>query len=459
MTQSQSPETEANPVTETNGQPAAVTPSQPSPKTNWLSGSRGVVLGVGLGLLVAFVGSRIVTPGQANDSPPAAAPAATEAQAKSVTVAPVESTAIAQTLSATGTIAAYEMIPVATQATGMQITAVLVDEGDTVQAGQILVRLDNAALQAQLASAQASVQQAEARLAELRAGTRTEAIAQAQAQVSEAQARADLAQERAGRFSSLRNDGAIAQDQLDEILTEQRRAQASLQQAQRRLEELQAGPRPEAIAQAQAQLNQAQAQVQLINAQLNDTVVRAPKSGKIAERNAFVGDLTASSKQLFQIIQNGRLELQLKVPETQLPQINPGQTVQITNDADADLKITGRVREIDPIVDAESRQAMVKVDLPGNANLKPGMFLRAEIATDTAPGLTVPTDAIIPQSDGSGIAYIVQSDNTVTAQTVTTGKVLSDNRIEIRSGLNPEDRIVVKGAPYLKNGDRIAVID
>lgn len=455
MTQSQSPETEANPVTDTNPTPAPT--ASPTVKTNWLSGSRGVVLGVGLGLLVAFIGSRIITPGQANDSPPAATPAATEAKAKSVTVAPVESIAIAQTLSATGTITAYEMIPVATQATGLQITAVLVDEGDTVQAGQTLVRLNDAALRAQLASANASVQQAEARLAELRAGSRTEAIAQAQAQVSEAQARADLAQERAGRFSSLRNDGAIAQDQLDEILTEQRRAQASVQQAQQRLEELQAGPRPEAIAQAQAQLNQAQAQVQLIAAQLDDTVVRAPASGKIAERNASVGDLTASSKQLFQIIQNGRLELQLNVPETQLPQINPGQTVQITNDADASLKITGRVREIDPIVDAESRQAVVNVDLPGNASLKPGMFLRAEIATDTAPGLTVPTDAIIPQSDGSGIAYIVQSDNTVTAQTVTTGKVLPDNRIEIRSGLNGGENIVVKGAPYLKDGDKVSI--
>ncbi|MFP4296758.1 MAG: efflux RND transporter periplasmic adaptor subunit [Spirulinaceae cyanobacterium] len=457
MTQSQTPETEVNPAPEANGTQTATVP--PSPKTNWLSGSRGVVLGVGLGLLVAFIGSRIITPGQANDSAPAAAPTATEAQAKSVTVAPVESTAIAQTLSATGTITAYEMLPVTSPATGLQITAVLVDEGDTVQAGQTLVRLNDAALRAQLAQAQASVQQAEARLAELRAGSRTEAIAQAQAQVSEAQARADLAQERAGRFSSLRNDGAIAQDQLDEILTEQRRAQASLQQAQRRLEELQAGPRPEAIAQAMAQLNQAIAQVQLITAQLDDTVVRAPKSGKIAERNASVGDLTASSKQLFQIIQNGRLELQLKIPETQLPQINPGQTVQITNDADADLQITGKVREIDPILDAESRQAVVNVDLPSNPNLKPGMFLRAEIATTTAPGVTVPTDAIIPQSDGSGIAYIVQSDNTVTAQTVTTGKVLSDNRIEIRSGLNGGENIVVKGAPYLKAGDRVSVVD
>ncbi|MEC4805724.1 MAG: efflux RND transporter periplasmic adaptor subunit [Jaaginema sp. PMC 1079.18] len=454
MTQTHSPEEKV--LTAANDRKTTVVEPQPA-KNQWLSGGRGVILGVGLGLILAFVGGRILTSDSANDSATPAPVATAEAKAKSVTVAEVDPTAIAQTLAATGTVTAYEMIPVTSQATGLQITAVLVDEGDTVRAGQTLVRLDDAALRAQLAQANAAVQQAEARVAELRAGSRSEEIAQAQAQVSEAQARADLAQERARRFSSLRNDGAIAQDQLDEVLTEQRQANASLQQTQRRLEELQAGPRPEAIAQAQAQLNQAQAQVRLATAQLNDTVVRAPKSGQIAERNASVGDLTSSSNQLFQIIQNGRLELQLNVPETQLPQIKPGQTVQITNDADADFKITGKVREIDPLIDAESRQATVKVDVPSNPNLKPGMFLRAEIATKTAPGLTVPTDAIIPQSDGSGTAFVVQSDNTVKAQTVETGKILSDNRIEIRNGLNPGDKIVVKGAPYLKEGDRVSV--
>jgi HlyD family secretion protein len=440
---------------DSDAQPLSTSPN--SSPAGWLSGSRGLLVGIGLGLAVAVIGSRIVTPGQANDAVSPAVTAPTEAKAKSVTVTSVEGTAVSRTIAATGTVAAVEMIPVMSQATGLQITAVLVEEGDFVKTGQTLVRLDDAALRAQIAQAQASVQQAEARLAELRAGNRSEEIAQAQAQVAEAQARADLARERVRRFSSLRSDGAIAQDQLDEILTEQRRADASLQQAQRRLDELKAGPRPEAIAQAQAQLAQAQSQVQLVAAQLKDTVVTAPRSGKIAERNAFVGDLTSNSKQLFKIIQNGQLELQVKVPETQLPQIRSGQNVTISADADSSLRLNGTIREIDPLVDAESRQATLKVDLPSNTSLKPGMFLRAEVATATAPGLTIPADAIVPQADGTAIAFVVQSDNTVKAQSLEIGKILPNNRIEIRSGLNAGDRVTVKGSPYLKDGDRISI--
>ncbi|MDY7012838.1 MAG: efflux RND transporter periplasmic adaptor subunit [Cyanobacteriota bacterium] len=457
-------------------QPEEPMPQPPaSARKPWYSGGRGVLLGMGLGIALAVIGGRVILPGQANpdDANPPAAPAEqSTAPAPSVTVAEVESASISRTLDATGTVAAFEMLPVMAEATGLKIENVLVDEGDFVKTGQTLVRLDNSVLQAQLTQAQASVAQAEARVAELRAGSRSEEIARAkesirsaEAGVRQAESDLSLARQRAQRNRMLQAEGAIARDSLDEILTVERNSQAALDQAKARLQEarqqlaqLQAGPRPEAIAQAEAQLAHAKGQVQLITAQLNDTRVVAPANGKIAKREAYVGDLTSSSKTLFEIVQNGRLELQVEVPETQLPQIRPGQSVEIASDADSQLRLTGTVREIDPIVDAESRQATVNIDLPSSANLKPGMFLRAAVVTSAATGLTAPTEAILPQDDGSSLAYVVQPDNTVKAQTVETGKILPGGRVEIENGLNSGDRIVLKGAAYLNDGDRVGIL-
>jgi RND family efflux transporter MFP subunit len=446
-------------------------------------------------------------------SQPTAAPAKkaptaiSSAPAQSVTVATVETTSVNRSLEATGSVAAFEMIPVSPQATGLQIKEILVDKGDVVKAGQLMARLDDSVLQAQLAQSKASETQAEARLAELRAGTRTEEIAQAEArldkaraslretqasiprqieqaeaQVASAQARLNLAENRYRSNESLVSQGAVTRDRFNEALSEYRSAQASLSEAQQRLaqarntnnpeidqlaaaareaeqqvNQLRAGSRQEVISQAEAQLAQAKAQVQATTAQLGNTRVLAPATGQVAERNARVGDVSSSSTKLFTIIQNGRLELLLKVPATDLKQIRPGQSVKIRSETNSKLSIEGKVREIEPLVNEESRQATLRVDLPAEDSLRPGMFLRAAITTSAAQGLTVPSKAVLPQADGSSVVYRVQGDGTVKAQPVKLGEIMSGDRIEIKSGLSMGDRVVVKGAPFLKDGDKVEV--
>jgi multidrug efflux pump subunit AcrA (membrane-fusion protein) len=428
---------------------------------------------MGMGILLAVVGMRLLSPQQAKQGPAAAPPAvASPVSAQSVTLGEVKTAAVNRTLQATGTVAAFELIPVLSQASGLQVQEILVDEGDFVQAGQVLAYLDEAVLQAQLAQAKASVAQAQARLAELQAGSRSEEIARAkeavrraQGEVMQAQSDLALAQKRVQRNQNLEAEGAIARDRLDEIITQERnsrarlqQAQASLGEAQEKLRELQTGTRPEAIAQAQAQLAAAKAQYQLVTAQLNDARVVAPVSGKIAQRYARVGDITSATQKLFTIIQNGRLELLLKVPETQLSLIRVGQAVKITSHQDSQLTLTGKVREIEPMVDEQSRQATVKVDLPVQKALKPGMFLQVEIVTAQTSGLTVPMGAVLPQTDGSAIAFVVQANNTVKAEPIKLGEILPNQQVEITSGLQAGDRVVIKGAAYLKDGDAIDAV-
>ncbi|MEC4891434.1 MAG: efflux RND transporter periplasmic adaptor subunit [Oscillatoria sp. PMC 1051.18] len=454
---------------ETN--PDAELPSDP-PRKNWRSGGLNLFIGVGLGIALAFVGMRFVSPSQTTETSAQVPARETSQPGRSVTVAEVTSSRLNRAIAATGTVAAWEMTPVSPQATGLKIENILADEGDFVKTGQVMAILDDSLLQASLAEAKAAVAQAEARLAELRAGSRSEEIARArenlrsaEAAVASAEAKLELAQTRVERNRILADAGAIARDRFDEILNEERSNQLSLEQAkarrdeaQQQLAEVEKGPRQEVIAAAEAEVARAEAQVQSVLEQLDDTRVVAPVNGEVAERNARVGDVTSGSQPLFKLIENGRLELILKVPETQLTQISPGQPVKITSDSDRDLQVTGEVREIYPTVDENSRQAQVKVNLPATENLRPGMFLRAEIITHSTSGLTVPYDAIQPQSENTAIVFVVQSDNSVVAKEVTIGTIMPEKEVEIKSGLNSGERVVVKGAAYLKNGEKVEIV-
>lgn len=441
-----------------------------SPSLFW--GKKALFIGMGLGILLSFGATRLFSTSTATDSKESeVAEVAASAPAQTVTVTEVSTTDINSTLDVSGTVTAYEQTPAMSQASGLQITEVLAERGDFVERGQVLARLNNRALIAQKNEAEAAVAQAQAKLSELKAGSRAEEIAQAQSRVDNAKSAIaqiesdlELTQKRLERNRTLQAEGAITRDRLDEVVNQERVAQsnlagakANLAEAQQALAQLKAGSRPETIAQSEAELKQAQARLQSIEAQLADTTVVAPSRGVIASRDARVGQITSTSETLFTIIQDGRLELRLKVPETLISKIQQGQKVQISSNANSDLNLTGKVREIDPIIDDSSRQALVKVDLPSNSKLKPGMFLQADINIDTNKGQAVPIEALLPQSGNSAIAFVVQDDNTVKAQTVEMGEIISEDRVEVIAGLESGDRIVLKGAAYLKDGDRVAI--
>jgi len=435
-------------------------------------GKKGLLIGLGLGVLLTLGATRLFSPPTANNQESELAKVAeTSVPAQTVTISEVKSTLIDSTLDASGTVNAYESTPVMSQATGLQITEVLAERGDFVKQGQVLAKLNNKALTAQQVEAEAVVAQQQAALDELQEGSRVEEIAQAEARVANANSAVvtaesdlELIQKRVERDRSLQQEGAITRDRLDETLNQEKVAnsdlvgvKASLNEARQALRLLQVGSRRQTITQAEAQLTQAQGRLQAIESQLEDTTIVAPVKGIIASREAKVGQIASTSEMLFSIIQDGRLELRLKVPETLISKIQPGQKVKVTSNGNSNLQLTGKIRAIDPVIDDTSRQALVKVDLPSNANLKPGMFLRAAINTDTNQGIAVPIEALLPQSENSATAFVLQQNNTVKAQTVEMGEIVDNQTVEVVNGLNSGDLIVLKGAAYLKDGDAVEV--
>lgn len=454
----------------------------------WLSGGRGVMLGLALGVAVTATGMRFMpnaSTGPAAKAPPTAALASAKpAASQTVTVAPVETASVSRTLSATGTVVAHDLLPVLPKATGLQIKQVLADEGDLVQEGQVLAILDDSVIQTQIdqakaqvesnssavqqkeaavGQAQASLEQARASVSEAQASLIQEEAGLTEAEAGSAEARANLAKAKANleqalrerdRAQQLADQGALSRQELEIRLTETQNAQeavrvaeANISRAESRIASARANiARAKAkVSSSEASLNSAKAsvrsaeanvstasadvrnssaRVKQVETQLEQTKVLAPASGIVAERIARVGDVTGGGQKLFSIIRSGRLELHAEVPETQLPSVLTGAAVRISSDADSRIEVQGTVREIAPTVDAKNRIATVKIDLPASDLLKPGMFLRAAISTATAQGLTVPAKAILPQANGSPIVYVLDAEDKVRAKPVGVGEVV-----------------------------------
>ena len=248
------------------------------------------------------------------------------------------------------------------------------------------------------------------------------------------------------RYQALANSGAISLQDLDTRVTTAATDREAVRVAEAN------------IASAEADVRNNAAHVKQIRTQLAQTIVRAPVSGIVAEKIARVGDVTNGTQKLFSIIQNGLLEVQAQVPATELPQVRINAPTLITSGNDSQVHLQGRVREIAPLVNTQSREATVKINLPLTSLLRPGLFVRAAITTNTTRGLTVPSQSVVSPTTGGHIVFLLAEDGTVHAQSVQVGEVINGNRIEIKQGLNAGDRIVVAGAGFLNDGERVQVI-
>ena len=464
------------------------------------------LLGTALGLLFGLGGMRVssrsnVASQQIEDTSQTAQ-AANLPPTMTVTTTPVKSSRIIRTLNARGSIAARNLIPVLPQANNLQVKEVRVKQGDSVKQGQVMAVLDDSLLQEQIRQAKADVESQQAEVASRNADLASQqaALESAKANVAANQAivkqrLADVAQAKARladvernfqRNQKLAGEGAISTRELDSSTTDLatareavRLAEANVQTARANVISAQASissaragilSAQAKIKSAQANVRSSQARVQQLRTQLGQTIVRAPVSGIVAEMLARVGDVTGippqtqvsttvgGTQKLFSIISDGALELQAEVPDTQLARVKVGNSAKVISGANNSLKLEGKVSSIEPLVN-NKRAAIVKIDLPATNELKPGMFARAEINTNSTLGLAVPKKALSYQPDGNAIVFTLSEEEKVRIQKIEVGESMDDGNVEIKSGLQAGDRVVVSGAGYLKDGDKVRVVE
>ncbi|MEN9216705.1 MAG: efflux RND transporter periplasmic adaptor subunit [Gloeomargarita sp. HHBFW_bins_162] len=335
-----------------------------------------------------------------------------------------------------------------------QLVALYVEQGDRVRQGQVIARMDDRELQTRRQQALANLRQAEARLLELERGNRPEEIAQVRAQVQAARSRYELARQRRQRNQELLTQGAIAQDTLDAAITEEATAEATLKEAQRRLDLLQAGSRAEVIAQARAQVQAAQAQLKTIDVQLADTVIRAPFAGVITQKYASVGafvtpssftSATSSATSSSIVALASELQVIARVAETDISQIRSGQRVDINADAYPGETFQGQVHLIAPEAVVEQNVTFFEVRiklLTGQTRLRAGMNVDVVFIGERLPqALTVPTAAVVTERGQTGV-LVPNAEGKPQFQPVVLGVTLNEYT-QVVQGLTPGERVFV----------------
>ncbi|MGI6285791.1 efflux RND transporter periplasmic adaptor subunit [Neomoorella humiferrea] len=277
-------------------------------------------------------------------------------------------------LTASGTIEATEVKVIAE--VGGTLQELAVKEGDTVPAGKLIGRLDQAAYQIQVDQAGAAVAAARAALAEARAGARSQEIAAAEqevarldAQVAAVQEQVSLLEDNLRRARELFQAGALPEQELasresqyNQARHQLEAARAQLEEAKSRLALLQAGSTPYTLERLAAGVKQGEANLALAQLNLNKTALRSPAAGLVASINFEKGELVPPGAEVATILDLNNLWLNVYIPENRLGEVQIGQPVQIAVDTYPNQSFPGLVEYIAPRAEFTPRQVQTRED-------------------------------------------------------------------------------------------------
>ena len=305
---------------------------------------------------------------------------------------------VSQAIKFTGTVHARESSVVSAQVMG-RIQQVLVREGDSVRAGQMLVLLDDATLRAQVEQAQAGVRAA-------------------QNAQSAAQSNAALAASTLERYRQLQAQKSVSPQEMDEV---SRRAEA-------------AAANLDAV---RAQADAARAQENGARTMMSYARLVAPFAGVVTARMADPGTMAAPGVPLLQVDQAGTLQLQASVDESAIAAIHKG--IKLTVEMSGEVT-SGTVAEIVPAADPSSHSFMVKIDLPVSSQTRAGMYGTVEIPNGLRNAILIPR-AALAQRGSLSCAYVLNSQGIAQLRTVTLGALQGD-LVEVLSGISAGEKLV-----------------
>lgn len=229
---------------------------------------------------------------------------------------------------------------------GGRVLKVTAKEGQGVKAGDVLVLLEPYELKASLAESQASLRQAEAKLAELTVGYRREEIDQAKADWLAAKAQHGNAEKLHRRMKDLIERKLIAHQEYDDAEAKAEEAEQKMKSAKERYDLLLAGARQEEIAQARASVEMARARVQLLKTQLDETIVRSPVDAVVEVLDLEPGDLVGAGKPVATLLRTNSLWVRAYLPEKRLGYVQPGLKARVRVDSFPQKNFSGTVRRI-----------------------------------------------------------------------------------------------------------------
>lgn len=370
-------------------------------------------------------------------------------------------------LTATGYIVAAHKIEVASKVIG-RVAWIGVEKGDRVKAGQVLVRLEDDEYRAQLEQSKGQLENLQARLTELQNGSRPEEVAKARADVNEAHADLENYKVTLDRTRALVNEGVSAKQALDDAQAKYDGSLAKVNSLQRTLDLSVLGPRKEEIDQVRGQIMQAQGSLAYAQTQLDNTLIKAPVTGTILDRNVekgefvtngFVGDKGAKGY-IVTMADLNDLKVELDISQNDFPKLGRNQKGIITTDAYPDRKYQGQIDEVSPEADRSKATVQVKVKVMNPDDyLRPDMnatvnfYNEAKAAPADAEGKRV---VVIPRAAVANGSVFVAVNGRAKKLPVTVGGATAEG-VLVEHGLIGGEDLIVNAPADLKDGARVEI--
>ena len=331
-------------------------------------------------------------------------------QAVPVRVAPVLSERLDLHVKALGTVTPVNTVTVRSRVEG-ELVEVAFAEGQEVKAGDLLARIDPRSYEVRLAQAR---------------GQQAQNLAQLE------NARTELA-----RYRDLAAKGHVAAQQLS--------AQEAL------------------VREYEARRQSDAASVEDARLQLSYTRIAAPISGRVGLRAVDAGNLVGSSDVLVTITQMQPIGVMFTVPETELPRLldavhgNPALAVEAWDRDERAILATGTLASLDNRIDTQTGTLRLRAQFPNDdGRLFPNQFVNVRLRVLSEDAVTIPNAAVQFGSQGSYV-FVVGADDTVTMRALQLG-ASEGERVVVREGVQPGERVVLEGLDRLREGGRVEVV-
>ncbi len=333
-----------------------------------------------------------------------------------------------------------------------------VNRGDHVKQGQLLAVLENRDLTAAAAESRGAVDQAESNLRATEGATVPEAVVKAQTDMDAARDARDNAKKVLDSRQQLFQQGALARRLVDESQLAYGQALAQYRSAEEHLRALQSVSKEEQIKGAAAQVQSAKAHYDSVDAQVAYSRVTSPIAGIVADRPINAGEMANPGAPIITVMDISRVIARVNVPQAGAGAVKAGQTASITQ-PDNKEEIEGTVKVVSPAADPNTTtvQVWIQIDNPGE-RLKPGTAVHAAISTEIYKAATVvPVAAILPGEEGGTAVLTVSSDSIAHKRAVQLG-VREGNQVQILSGANPGEEVVVVGGLGVDDKAKVKVV-
>ncbi len=360
---------------------------------------------VALSLALGACGQKPAPAAEAPQGEATQAARATEGSEQSMRVTRIERRSLSEEIVATGRLVVREEAAVGSELSGFRVAEVYVDEGDQVEKGARLARLDGALLQAQ--------------------------IAQAEATMATQAATAEFKESQLARAESLGEAGAMSAEMI-----EMRRMEA---------------------AQARAAVNASEAAVNEMRVRQSRMTLRAPVAGVILERNLRPGEIATAGSMApyFRIAREGLVELDAELPDTQLAHLEVGEKAFVSLPTGEVFE--GEIRFLSPRVDERTGLGSARIELPYDEALRAGSFAEARFAGNQDEILTVLAGAVRYEAGGP-VLMRVDENNVLQRAPVKLGERIGEY-VQVVEGPPAGTRVLATGAAFQLEGDVIQPVE